>query len=233
MGGPLKKPCDIYAFGMTLYEIFVHETPLSELIFSAFVELVVRQDVRPGRPDDEDAPQLSDAIWELAEDCWARVPKDRLTASAVCDIPCHLRDPAVIARPIAGPSLHLTAQVSPLCLSGLRPNLTLKGHFNGLWCAAFSPNGKYIVSGAQGRTIRVWDAQTGKLILGPLEEHTNSVTSVAFSPDSRRIASGSWDNKILVWHAMTGAVLARPFKGQYNLVCQFLPRWQQNYVRFL
>ena len=101
LGGLLKKPSDIYAFGMTLFEvsfvyvtlisngwirhqIFVNETPLGEVAFSEFIELVVRQNVRPERPDDEDAPYLSDAIWELAKRCWVKDPKERPTVNVVC-----------------------------------------------------------------------------------------------------------------------------------------------------
>ena len=42
-------------------------------------------DVRPEPPDDDDTPQLSDAVWKLAEICWVKDPKRRPTASAVCD----------------------------------------------------------------------------------------------------------------------------------------------------
>jgi hypothetical protein len=51
-----------------LYQnIFANETSLGEIIFGKLVELVVRQDVRPERPDDEDA------IWEVK--CWAKDPQ--------------------------------------------------------------------------------------------------------------------------------------------------------------
>ena len=46
---------------------------------------MARQNVRPERPDNEDAPHLSDAVWELAERCWVKNPKERPTAKIVCD----------------------------------------------------------------------------------------------------------------------------------------------------
>src|SRR5882762_5342347 len=70
--------------------------PLGELAFSQFVELVVERDVRPERPDNKDAPQLSDKLWELAEKCWVKDPKSRPTASAVCATLSHLLDAAAI-----------------------------------------------------------------------------------------------------------------------------------------
>ena len=42
-------------------------------------------------------------------------------------------------------------------------------------------------------TIRVWDAETGKEIIPPLEGHSDNIYSVAFSPDGKKIVSGSYD----------------------------------------
>ena len=65
---------------------------MSELTFAEFVKLVVRQDVRPEWPDKDDAPQLSDPVWELAESCGVRDPKDRPNAGALCNTLLHLID---------------------------------------------------------------------------------------------------------------------------------------------
>ena len=168
------------------------------------MELVVQRGVRPERPDDEDAPQLSDAVWELAERCWVKDPKVRPTASAVCDTLLHLLDTAAMTQPIPNPSSHL---------SQAPQNMILKGHTGQVWCATFSSDGKYIVSGSKDCTIMVWDAQTGNLALGPLKKHTAGVECVAFSPNGRKSASGSNDKTILVWDAVTGKVVAGPMKG--------------------
>ena len=55
---------------------------------------------------------------------------------------------------------------------------------------ALSPDGKRVASGGTGRTVRVWDASTGKDI-SSLAGHRHFVTFVAFSADSKRIISGS------------------------------------------
>ena len=161
------------------------EIPLGHINYADFFELVVRQDVRPERPDDEDedASQLSDAVWELAERCWVKDPKLRPIASVVCDTLLHLLEAAAIPQPQ---------------LSNLPQNLTLRGHTDEVRFATFSSDGKYIVSGFEDCTIMVWDAQTGNLAFGPLKMHTDWVGCVAFSPNGRQIASGSYDNTILV-----------------------------------
>ena len=81
------------------------------------MELVVRQDIRLEWPDDDEAPQISDTIWELAENCWVKDPKHRLTVSAMCNTLLHLLDTTTISQPIATISpLHpiVMAQLLPL-----------------------------------------------------------------------------------------------------------------------
>ena len=60
-----------------------------------------------------------------------------------------------------------------------KPNNILTGHTNLVRSVAYSPDGRYIVSGSDDRTIRIWDALTQRQIGNPLTGHTNSVISVA------------------------------------------------------
>jgi hypothetical protein len=50
-------------------------------------------------------------------------------------------------------------------------------------------DGKSVVSGSADKTVRVWDAATGKEVQ-KLEGHSDDVYSVAFSPVRRRRARG-------------------------------------------
>ena len=90
------------------WKIFANETPFGDLSSPEILQLVARCDVRPERPDDEDAPQLSDGIWELAEQCWVKNPKRRPTANAVCDIISDLLRTTPIAWPLDDLSLRPT-----------------------------------------------------------------------------------------------------------------------------
>ena len=188
------------------------EIPLGHLNSSSFVELVVQQYVRPERPDHEDAPQLSDEAWDLAEKCWVKNPPSRPTANTVCDILSHVLNPP--SQPTPAIPTRRQENTSQMLTHGLE----LKGHTSHVRCVTFSPDGKRIVSGSYDRTIRIWDLQTGCLVMKPLKMHTGGVYCVTFSPDGTQLASGGLDLTVLLWNAMTGRLAAKPFQGHTGKV---------------
>ena len=74
----------------------------------------------------------------------------------------------------------------------------LDAHNDTVDSVAWSPDGRYIVSGSDDKTIRVWDATTYRL-KATLRGYNDAVGLVAWSPDGRYIVSGSKDNTIRVW----------------------------------
>jgi WD40 repeat protein len=77
-----------------------------------------------------------------------------------------------------------------------------EGHLSPISSVAYSPDGKYIVSGSYDGIIKIWDANTGQC-LKTLEGHSECVSSVAYSPDGTKIISGSDDKSIKIWDANT------------------------------
>ena len=74
---------------------------------------------------------------------------------------------------------------------------------------AFSPNGKFIVTGAgpDDRLVRIWDAATGELSR-TFRGHTAGVFEVKFSPDETQMAStGSREKTVKLWDIATGKEL--------------------------
>ncbi|MBC7875923.1 MAG: PD40 domain-containing protein [Anaerolineales bacterium] len=72
---------------------------------------------------------------------------------------------------------------------------------------AFSPDGKYALSGSKDGTARIWEAQTGTEIARM--PHDAWVYAVSFSPDGKYALSGSKDGTARVWETQTGVEIAR------------------------
>ncbi|MBC8140291.1 MAG: AAA-like domain-containing protein [Armatimonadetes bacterium] len=66
-----------------------------------------------------------------------------------------------------------------------------------VFSVAYSPDGKYIATGAQSGLITIYDANTGS-ISDVLRGHDSVVTGLAFSMDGRQIASAG-HGKVNVW----------------------------------
>jgi WD40 repeat protein len=81
--------------------------------------------------------------------------------------------------------------------------LTITGHAGRVRRAAFSPDGKHIVTASDDRTARIWDAATGRQLL-VLSGHTGVVFSVMFSPDGREVVTASDDHTARIWDSTTG-----------------------------
>jgi WD40 repeat protein len=88
--------------------------------------------------------------------------------------------------------------------------------------AAFSPDGRRVVTASRDGTARVWDAATGHPVIRPLL-HGGKVWSTVFSPDGRRVLTVN-EGTARVWDAATGRPLSPPLaNGEIVTSAAFSP----------
>jgi WD40 repeat protein/serine/threonine protein kinase len=81
-----------------------------------------------------------------------------------------------------------------------------KGRSARVFSAAFSPDGRRIVTGSTHGTAKVWEAASGHELL-ELKGHSDWIIWAAFSPDGQRIVTASEDETAKVWDAASGTIL--------------------------
>jgi WD40 repeat protein/tRNA A-37 threonylcarbamoyl transferase component Bud32 len=97
-----------------------------------------------------------------------------------------------------------------LTLAG-RSELTLRGHVLDVAALAWSPDGARLATGGFDRSIRLWDAATGKQVAAFLVP--GGVLGLGWRPDGRRLASADYPSRsVSIWDPATGT-LARTLTG--------------------
>ena len=83
---------------------------------------------------------------------------------------------------------------------------------NYIWSVAYSPDGKYILSGDSGGKMTLWNASLGrpvKTVVGAEGLFDRRVQAVAFSLDGEYALSGGSDNSVRLWNAKSLAQIKK------------------------
>jgi len=90
------------------------------------------------------------------------------------------------------------------------------GHTFGVSSAAFSPDGKRIITTALDNTAKIWDVGTGKL-LADLRGHADTLITASYSPDGKKFVTASDDGIVKIWDAVSANLLVE-LKGHTNKI---------------
>ena len=85
---------------------------------------------------------------------------------------------------------------------------SFKGHSKLVTCAAFSPDGRYAITGGWDKIAILWDVVSGSEVR-VFDAHTDWLSAVAFSNDGSKVLTGGYDRTLRLWDSSSGRELRK------------------------
>ncbi|KAI5118218.1 hypothetical protein M0805_004706 [Coniferiporia weirii] len=162
------KASDIWAYGMTVYEIISKQRPYAHLKADQRVILAIIRGELPSRPDSVigQLPALED-VWAICEDCWKTDPDERITIKQVISRLDKLNRPYLSScQAQVEPSLQRGALTkTSLGMSGNRSSRAFC-HYSGLVFDPAIPSHESETESAKEIVSSLDSAQQGKIRRG-------------------------------------------------------------------
>jgi serine/threonine protein kinase len=214
---------DIYSLGCTFYELLTGQAPFA--MVSGAQKLVAHiQDeppslrtLRAGLP----AEVVQVVARMMAKDQAERFQTPSQVAQALADLAAPGSGPATGHRMPFSAAEHVTPsgvdqtgvirfkapRAAGPGLFGESPRELLE-HVAPVLCAAFSPDGRYALTGGEDPALCLWDMNDARKVRR-LAGHDDAVVAVAFAPDSRHAVSAGRDRAVLLWDVEAGRPVGR------------------------
>jgi WD40 repeat protein/tRNA A-37 threonylcarbamoyl transferase component Bud32 len=189
---------DLYSLGCTFYFLLTGQVPFPG---GTLIQKLDRQRWQTPAAVNQLRPEVPAGLVAVVRKLMAKSPEERYQTPKNL-----LADLDQLAR--AG---EIAAAAPPRVI---RESRRLEGHASAVTAVAIAPDGKTILSGGKDRTLRLWDAESGKEIRSvTLPQEVNAV---AFAPEPDRVLSASGVS-VRVWDMVGGKEVGR-FGGHTDAV---------------
>ena len=162
-------------------------------------------------PDGEELISVSDdktvRFWDVASGQTSRIFRPPIGAGSEGMVYAGALSPKGETLAVAGYAPGSENPVYLIDVTEERITRLLIGHENVVQDLAFSADGRFLVSGSNDDSARVWNVETGESVQ-VLTGHQSDIYGVAFSPNADRVTTASYDHTAGVWSVATGELLA-------------------------